>query len=164
MKASFQYQIQKPYQNFSTRLLRFVANRFYLYIPDLVLIVLLVIPPYHMEKILLIVSGLVILGFRDIVLMRRSIYYLKQFSVDDHNVKFSVIKYSDVAKEHENHIANVALEKAFNPFRLIIRENDEVVHQQYALGYWNKSRLEDLHDKYNNLKQDVTLESMFKAR
>lgn len=164
MKASIHYQIQKPYHIFTQRILRFVLNRFYLYIPDMVLVALLVIPPYHTQKILLIVTGLVILGFRDLVLMRRSIYYLNDFEVDDHNVRFSLIRYNEVIENHENHIANVALEKVGNPFRLIIKENNQVVHEQYALGYWDKRRLEDLYEKYNNLKEDVTLESMFKAR
>ena len=163
MKASIHYQIQKPYHIFSQRILRFVVNRFYLYIPDLALITLLVIPPYHSQKILLIVTGLVILGFRDIVMMRRSIYYLNDFEVSDQNVRFSLIKYNEVVENHENHIANVALEKATNPFRLIIMENNNVVHEQYALGYWDKKRLEELYEKYNNLKEDVTLETMFKA-
>ena len=161
--AGLNYQIEHPYQEFSKRILRFVAKKFYLYIPDLILLVLLVIPPYESDEILMIVTGLVILGFRDIVLMRRSIYYLNQFRVEDQSVRFSLIKYNDVFDRHENHIANVAVEKAKQPFRLIIKENDQVVHQQYAIGYWTKARLEDLYNKFNNMKQDVTLESMFQG-
>ena len=164
MKASINYEIQTPYREFSKRILRFIRNRFYLYIPDLALITLLVIPPYDTEKVLMIVTGLVVLGFRDIIIMRRSIHYLNQFKVEDQNVQFSLIKYNEVNEEHDNHIANVNLEKASTPFRLVIRENNRVVHQQYAMGYWTKSRLEDLYNKFNHLKQDVTLESMFKAK
>lgn len=163
MKTSMNYQIEHPYQVFSKRILRVVVRRFYLYIPDLVLITLLVIPPYKSEQILMIVTGLVILGFRDLVLMRRSIYYLNQFKVEEQSVKFSLIRYNEVVEDHENHIANVAIEKGSQPFRLIIKENNQVVHQQYAIGYWTKSRLNELYEQFNNLKQDVTLESMFKG-
>jgi len=163
MKASMNYQIERPYQDFSKRILRFIVRRFYLYIPDLALITLLVIPPYKSEQILMIVTALVILGFRDLVLMRRSIYYLNQFKVEEQSVQFSLIRYNEVVENHENHIANVAIEKGTQPFRLIIRENNQVVHQQYAIGYWTKSRLNELYEHFQNLKQDVTLESMFKG-
>ncbi|MBS3806934.1 MAG: hypothetical protein KGY60_05470 [Bacteroidales bacterium] len=163
MKASMNYQIERPYQVFSKRILRVVVRKFYLYIPDLVLITLLVIPPYKSEQILMIVTGLVILGFRDLVLMRRSIYYLNQFKVEEQSVKFSLIRYNEVVEDHENHIANVDIEKGSQPFRLIIKENNQVVHQQYAIGYWTKSRLNELYEQFHNLKQDVTLESMFKG-
>ena len=163
MKATIDYQIERPYQDFSKRILRFAAKKFYLYIPDLALITLLVIPPYKTEQILMIVTGLVILGFRDIVLMRRSVYYLNQFRVEEQSVQFSLIRYNEVVENHENHIANVSMEKGTQPFRLIIKENDQVVHQQYAIGYWTKSRLQALYDEFNNMKQDVTLESMFKG-
>jgi len=163
MKASMNYQIERAYQDFSKRILRFAARKFYLYIPDLVLITLLVIPPYKGEQILMIVTGLVILGFRDIVLMRRSKYYLNQFKVEAQSVYFSLIRYNDVVEIHENHIANVSMEKGSQPFRLIIRENNKVVHQQYAIGYWTKSRLNELYEQFNSLKQDVTLESMFQG-
>ena len=110
----------------------------------------------------MIVSGLVVLGFRDLVVLRRSTYYLNQFKVEDQMVSFSVMRYNQIYLTRHNHISSINLEKKYRPFRLVIKENDEIIHQQYALGFWNKKKLEELYQKFHNLKQDISIESMFK--
>jgi hypothetical protein len=162
MEATLYFEINQESKDFTKRMLRFVKQNFWLYLPDLALIALLIMPPYRMEKTLMIVTGLVILGFRDLVVMRRSTHYLNQFKVEDQMVTFSVRKYNHILFSRENHIANVEVIKEYRPFRLVIKENDEVVHRQYAIGYWSKKRLEDLYQQYNHLKQDISMDTMFK--
>jgi hypothetical protein len=115
-----------------------------------------------MEKTLMIISGLVVLGFRDLVVIRRSTYYLSQFKVEEQMVSFSILRYNQPYLTRKNHISNVELVREYRPYRLLIKENNAVIHQQYALGYWNKAKLEELYRKFNDLKQDVSMESMFK--
>jgi hypothetical protein len=162
MEATLYYELNKENKDFTKRMLRFLKNNLWLYIPDIVLIVLLVIPPYEMEKTLMIVSGLVVLGFRDLVVLRRSTYYLNQIKVEDQMVSFSVMRYNQIYLSSENHISNVDIIREYRPFRLVIKENGEVVHQQYALGFWSREKLEELYQKFHNLKQGVSMDSMFK--
>ncbi|MBS3768718.1 MAG: hypothetical protein V5A47_00905 [Bacteroidales bacterium] len=162
MEATLYYELNKENKDFTKRMLRFLKNNLWLYIPDIALIVLLVIPPYEMEKTLMIVSGLVVLGFRDLVVLRRSTYYLNQIKVEDQMVSFSVMRYNQIYLSSENHISNVDLIREYHPFRLVIKENGEVVHQQYALGFWSREKLEELYQKFHNLKQGVSMDSMFK--
>ena len=162
MEATLFYELNTENKDFTKRMLRFLKHNIWLYIPDFVLIILFVLPPYEMEKTLMIISGLVVLGFRDLVVIRRSTYYLSQFKVEEQMVTFSVLRYNQNYITRRNHISNIELVREYRPFRLLIRENNEVVHQQYALGYWNKAKLEELYRKFNDLKQDVSMESMFK--
>lgn len=156
------YEIDSAERNFSKRILRFVKNNVWLYIPDIVLIIFLILPPYEIEKTLMIVSALVVLGFRDLVILRRSTYCLSQFKVKDQTVFFSIMKYNQVFYFRQNHIANVDLILTHRPFRLVIMENDKMIHHQYAIGHWNKKRLKKLYKQYKNMKQDISIETMFK--
>lgn len=162
MEATLYYELNTENRDFTKRMLRFLKHNIWLYIPDFALIILLFLPPYEMEKTLMIISGLVVLGFRDLVVIRRSTYYLSQFKVEEQRVTFSVLRYNQNYLTRQNHISNIVLVREYRPFRLLIKENNEVVHQQYALGYWNKAKLEELYRKFNDLKQDVSMESMFK--
>ncbi|MFP4620305.1 MAG: hypothetical protein ACLFM7_03275 [Bacteroidales bacterium] len=162
MEATLYYELNEENKDFTKRMLRFLKNNIWLYIPDIVLLVLLAFPPYSMEKTLMIITGLVVLGFRDLVVLRRSTYYLSQFKVEEQMVSFSVMRYNQIYLSRRTHISNVDLVREYRPFRLLIKENDEVVHQQYALGFWNKEKLEEFYQKFRNLKQDISIESMFK--
>lgn len=163
MEATLYYELNTENKDFTRRMLRFLKHNIWLYIPDFILIALLVIPPYEMEKTLMIISGLVVLGFRDLVVLRRSTYYLNEFKVDDQMmVTFSVLRYNQIYLTRQNHISNIELSREYRPFRLLISENNEVVHQQYALGYWKRNKLEELYRKFSDLKQDISIESMFK--
>ena len=162
MEATLYYELNTENKDFTKRMLRFLKNNIWLYIPDFLLLVMLAFPPYEMEKTLMIISGLIVLGFRDLIVMRRSTYYLNQFKVEDQMVSFSVMRYNQIYLTRHNHISSINLDKEYRPFRLVIKENDEIIHQQYALGFWNKKKLEELYQKFHNLKQDISIESMFK--
>ena len=163
MEAALHYEINTKDRDFSRRMMRFVKHNIWFYIPDIILLVILILPPYEMQKTLMIISGLVVLGFRDLIVLRRSTYYLNRFIVEEQMVSFSVMKYNQIFFTRQNHISNVELTREYKPYRLVIRENNEVVHIQYAIGYWNRKKLKDLYERFNNLKQDISIESMFKG-
>lgn len=162
MEATLYYEINAKDKDFANRMMRFVKHNFWIYIPDFVLIILLILPPYEMDKTLMIISGLVVLGFRDVVVLRRSTYYLDRFKVEDQMVSFAVMRYNHIFFTRQNHISNVELVREERPYRIVFKENNEVVHQQYAIGYWKKDKLEELYRKFNELKQGISMESMFK--
>lgn len=158
------FEIPEIYKNYSTRILRFVKRRFWLYIPDGIIIVLLIIPPYSTSETLALISGLVVLGFRDIVIMRRMNSYLSSFKVEESTVFISVLKYSNILINRSTHISNIDLRLSdkWYGYSVEIFEGGALIHQQYAIGYWTKQRLAELYDKFNSLKGDVNLNTMFK--
>jgi len=164
MKDNMFFEIPEIYKNYSTRILRFVKGRFWLYIPDAIIIILLIIPPYSTSETLALISGLVVLGFRDILIMGRMSSYLAAFKVEESNVHITVLKYNHVFINRTAHISNIDLRLSdkWYGFSLEIFEGGELIHQQYAIGYWTKSLLYDLYEKFNSLKGGVNLDAMFK--
>ena len=164
MKDNMVFEIPEVYKNYSSRILKFLKRKFWLYIPDAIIIVLLIIPPYSASETMALISGLVVLGFRDIVILRRINSYLSSFKVEESTVYISVLKYSDVLINRSTHISNIdlrLLDKWYG-YSVEIFEGGELIHQQYAIGYWTKQRLADLYDKFNSFKGGVNLNAMFK--
>jgi len=164
MKDNMFFEIPEIYKNYSTRLLRFVRRKFWLYIPDAIIIVLLIIPPYSTNETIALISALVVFGFRDIIIMRRMNSYLSAFKVEESNVYITVLRYNHVSVNRTTHISNIDLRLSdkWYGFSMEILEGGELIHQQYAIGYWTKSRILDLYEKFNSLKGGVNLNAMFK--
>ncbi len=165
MSADVVYKIEIGYQDFTTRILRVVKQNFLLYIPDALLIVLLIIPPYNLEKTLSIIGGLLILGIRDIIIMKRNIKYLNNFEVHNGLVYFSILKYSDVYINDHDHITNIDMEwiESKNNCRLVIKRKNSIIHTQYAIGYWTKNRLKELYKEFKEIKNDNNIEDIFRG-
>ena len=164
MKDNMFFEIPEIYRSYSTRLLKFVRRKFWFYIPDALIIILLIIPPYSTSETIALISGLVVLGFRDIIIMRRMNFYLSAFIVEESNVFITVLKYNHVYINRTTHISNVDLRLSDKWYGLSIEilEGGELIHQQYAIGYWTKSRIKDLYEKFRSLKGGVNLNAMFK--
>jgi len=129
-----------------------------------VIIVFLIIPPYSSNETLALISGLVVLGFRDIFLMQRLNTYLVSFSLEEAMVSYTIYKNNQPVIRSSSHISNIELrfsEKLIGSY-LEIFENDQLIHQQYALGYWTKKRLKRLYSQFHSYKGDVNLSSMFR--
>lgn len=166
MNTDLSFEIPEKYKDFSKRILRFARSHFWMYIPDGVIILLLIIPPYSKSETLALISGLVVLGFRDIVIMRMMKAYLSSFRVSDSMVFYTVYKYSQVFLDHSTHISNIDIKLAQKWYGLSIGLYDGgvLVHQQYAMGYWTKQRLRELYNKFNEIKGGVNLKAMFREQ
>ena len=164
MKDNMLFEIPEMYKSYSTRLLKFMKRKFWFYIPDGIIIALLIIPPYSTSETMALISALIVLGFRDIIIMRRMNFYLSAFIVEESNVYITVLKYNHVYINRTTHISNVDLRLSDKWYGLSIEilEGGELIHQQYAIGYWTKSRIKDLYEKFRSLKGGVNLNAMFK--
>jgi hypothetical protein len=166
MNKDIEYEIPEFYRDFSRRILRFARTHFWMYIPDAIIIIFLLIPPYSTSETIALISGLVVLGFRDIFIMRRMKFYLFSFKVQESMVYYTVHKYNQVMIDRSTHISNVDIKisQRWYGFSIGIYENDLLVHQQYAMGYWTKQRLRELYNRFNSLKGGVNLKAMFKEQ
>ena len=162
MGTTLYYQVNVEHKDFIKRLLRIVKNNIWLYIPDLILIGILVTPPYELEKTVMIITGLLVLAIRDLDILRRTIFYLSEIKVEDQMVSFSIMKYNDIYDVQESHISNVELVKRYKPYRLVFRLKNQEIHQQYAIGFWKRQKLEELYRNFNDLKQGISIDDMFK--
>jgi hypothetical protein len=165
MHANMKYAITKKYKGFTGRIFQFVKNNFWLYIPDTILIIILLIPPYSLNEFLLIFTALVILGFRDVVLLKRISRYLELFQVENTIVYITILHFSQTYEARQAHISkiNLVLHEEKSPMQLDIYDNNQLMHKQYAIGYWNKERLKDLYQSFNKLKKEMNLGVMFRG-
>jgi hypothetical protein len=166
MDNNMTFEVPDFYKDFSKRILRFARRHFWMYIPDGIIIIFLVIPPYSTSETIALISGLVILGFRDIFLMRRMSNYLSYFKVEDSMVFYTIHKYSQIMVERSAHISNIdiKLSKRWHGLSIGLYESGVLVHQQYAMGYWTKQRLREIYNRFNSLKGGVNLNAMFKEQ
>jgi len=165
MSLNVVYKIDTAYQDFSVRILRVVRQNLWLYLPDTVLIILLIVPPYALEETLSIIAGLLILGIRDIIIIKRNIKYLNFFEIQNGLVHYSILRYSMVYIEDKEHITNIDMEwiESQNNSRLQLIRKDSVVHTQYAMGYWTRNRLKKLYFEFKELKKDNNIEDIFRG-
>ena len=165
MHANLTYKISDPYKDYLSRLMQFVKKNIWLYIPDSILLLMLILPPYSLDKAIMILTGLVLISFRDVIAMKRSARYLNHFTVEDSYVNYSILKYSKIFKNKKVHISRVSLvlEEFKRPYFLDIYEQGSLVHRQYAIGYWSLNKLREMHSNFNSLKKDMNLSSMFRG-
>ena len=98
--------------------------------------------------------------------MGRMNSYLSSFKVQESMVTLSILRYNHVLIDRSTHISNVDLKlsKRWYGFSVEIFEGGELIHQQYAIGYWTKKRLAELYDRFKSLKGGVNLNAMFKEQ
>ncbi len=160
------FEIPEFYKDFSKRILRFARSHFWMYIPDGIIIILLIIPPYSTSETMALITGLVVLGFRDIFIMRRMSNYLSSFKVSDLMVFYTIYKYSQIMTDRSTHISNVDIKLSQRWYGLSIGlyEGGVLIHQQYAMGHWTRQRIKELYNRFNALKGGVNLNAMFKEQ
>jgi hypothetical protein len=164
MDKEMSYEIPEFYRDFSKRILRFARRHFWMYIPDAVIIILLIVPPYSSSETIALISGLVVLGFRDIVIMRRMSNYLSSIKVRDSMIYYTIYKHNQVMIDRSSHISNfdIKISEKWYGLSIGLYESGLLIHQQYAMGYWTKERLRELYNRFNSLKGGVNLNAMFK--
>ncbi|MFO8235615.1 MAG: hypothetical protein R6U04_09455 [Bacteroidales bacterium] len=165
MHVHFEYKIPDFYSDFPARIIHFFKKNILLYIPDFILLIILIIPPYNLQQTLIILTGLVILSLRDVIVMKRITKYLYCFKVENSSVEYSILRYSKIYEKRKVHISKVHLNlrSRKKPYRLEIYEGNELIHVQYALGYYSLEKLKELYKNFHNLKKDMDLGVMFRG-
>lgn len=165
MHVYLEYRIPDIYRDFPARMVIFFRRNIHLYIPDFILLIFLMIPPYNWQETLYILTGLVILSLRDVFVMKRITKYLALFKVENYFVEYSILKYSRVYEQRRVHISkvNLNLSTRKKPYKLEIYEGEELMHVQYAIGYYSLRKLKEIYSNFHNLKKELGLGVMFRG-
>lgn len=165
MHVYLEYRIPDVYRDFPARMVKFFRQNIHLYIPDFILLIFLIIPPYNWQETLYILTGLVILSLRDVIVMKRNAKYLDNFKVENSFVEYSILKYSRVFKQRRVNISKVHLNLSTRrkPYKLEIYEGEDLVHVQYAIGYYSLEKLKEIYSNFHNLKKELNLGVMFRG-
>jgi hypothetical protein len=161
----YQYFSSINDQDYLGRILIFVKRNIWLYIPDFVLVLFLVLPPYSWHEALLVIGISLVLSIRDVCLLIYSVNHLGKFIIDGDSVSIAVLRKSELQRQYSGSISEFDIKvkgKLFFKKTLIIK-NNEVIHYQYAIGNWSPKKMDELYEHFYNVKRDIGFWKIFKG-
>ncbi len=159
------YFSKHPDSDYLGRVFLFMKRNFYLYLPDLVIIIYLVLPPYSLREALILILLLLILSTRDIFLLKLSRYHLGEFVAINNDVYIKIFKKNKLHQKYEEYISDMDVEINYHfgfPVLYILRQ-DELLFKQYATGVWSGKRMKEFKDSFYDFKKEQAMWKMFKG-
>ena len=155
MSRECKHQIKKEEVDFIYRVLITIKRVWYLYIPDIILLVWILSPPFSMEKLRYFIIAILILGFRDISIIKQSQYYLESLRLEENRAFIQIVKYGklETRVEQDIHTLSVQLYKKFCCSYLDIYRGRDLLHRQYAVGSYTFQKLHYLAEKIKQCKK-----------
>jgi hypothetical protein len=152
-------------QDYLGRILIFIKRNFWLYIPDLIILLFLVLPPYSWFETNIIITLALVLSIRDILLLKYAVFHLGKFIIDGDSVSLAILRKSELHKQYSGNISEFDIKiksKLFFKKTLILKSN-EVIHCQYAIGNWTPKKMDELYEQFYNIKRDIGFWKIFKG-
>ncbi len=159
------YFSKYPDNDYLGRVFLFMKRNFYLYLPDLIVILYLVIPPYSWKEAIYLILILLILSIRDIFILRYSRYHLGEFIAINNDVYIKILKKGKLNQQFKEYISDIDVEINYHvgfPVLYILRQ-DEVLFKQYATGIWSGKRMREFKDSFYDFKKEQSMWKMFKG-
>ncbi|OFX21787.1 MAG: hypothetical protein A2041_14025 [Bacteroidetes bacterium GWA2_31_9b] len=152
-------------QDYFGRFLLFAKRNFWLYIPDFITLLFLIIPPYTRFETILLVSIIIILSVRDIAVLKLSIFHLAKFNIDEDYISIAILRKSKLNSQISGNISEFDIKvKSFVCFRTMeIFQDNKMIHKQYATGYWSGKKMKELYEQFYDAKRNIGMWRMFKA-
>jgi len=152
-------------QDYLGRILIFVKRNFWLYIPDFVLVLFLVLPPYSWHEALFVIGISLLLSIRDVFLLIYSVNHLGKFIIDGDSVSLAILRKSELQKQYSGNISEFDIKIRGKLFfkKAFILKNNEVIHCQYAIGNWTPKKMDELYEQFYSIKRDTGFWKIFKV-
>lgn len=135
-----------------------IKRVWYLYIPDILLIIWIIAPPFSTEKLKLFIIAILLLGFRDISIIKQSQQHLESIKLKDGSAIIKTIRYSKVEEVIEKDINTLTmrLQKRLCCSYMDIYLDSELFHRQYAVGSYTFQKLHYLLEKVKQYQEIQT--------
>ncbi|MEE4197126.1 MAG: hypothetical protein V2I54_05740 [Bacteroidales bacterium] len=159
------YFSKHPDSSYPGRVLLFIKRNFYLYLPDLIVLVYLVIPPYTWKEAIYLIMILLVLSLRDILLLRYSRYHLGEFVAINNDVYLKILKKGKLHQQYKEYISDIDMEINYHlgfPVLYILKQ-DELLFKQYATGVWSGKRMREFKESFYDFKKEQSMWKMFKG-
>src|SRR6056297_3125432 len=104
------YFSKHPDNDYLGRVFLFMKINFYLYLPDLIVILYLVLPPYSWEEAIYLILILLVLSIRDILILRFSRYHLGEFVAINNDVFIKILKKGKLNQQFKEYISDIDVE------------------------------------------------------
>ena len=159
------YFSKSPDNEYLGRVFLFMKRNFYLYLPDVVVILFLVLPPYSWRETIYLLIMLLILSIRDIMLLKYSVYHLGEFVAINNDVYLKILKKRKLHQQYKEYITDIEIEINYRfgiPVMYILKQ-DEVLFKQYPTGIWSGKRMKEFKDSFYDFKKEQAMWKMFKG-
>jgi len=153
-------------QGFISRIFLFLKRNYWLYSLEVLLVLLLALPPYHWNEIKVIILIVATIIIRDITILRFSYKHLGKFVAKGNEVFIGIIYGSKIRKELNEWLPELDLEIRYRfgvPVLYIIKGN-EVLFKQYSFGVWSLQKMTEFVNSFYDYKKEQALWKMFKGQ
>ncbi|OFX86427.1 MAG: hypothetical protein A2W99_13640 [Bacteroidetes bacterium GWF2_33_16] len=152
-------------QDYLGRILLFAKHNLILYIPDIVTLLFLILPPYSWLETKIIIGLALLLSIRDILLLKYAVFHLGKFIIDGDSVSIAILRKSELHKQYTANISEIDLIIKGKLWfkKVLVLENQKLIHCQYAIGNWSPRKLIELHEHFYHIKRELGFWKMFKG-
>lgn len=153
-------------QNHLGRVFLFFKRNYWLYIIDLFIILFLVIPPYNWEETRLLLILLIVLLFRDVIVLKLSYKHLGKFVAKGNEVLVGILNGSKLQEDRVEWLPDMELEVKYKmgiPVLYVLNGN-EIVFKQYPVGNWTLDKMKEFIDSFYDYKKEQALWKIYKGQ
>jgi len=148
------------------RVFSFIKRNYWLYVIDIIIIALLIIPPYNWQETRVLILILVILFIRDIIILRYSYRYLGSFIAKGNEVTICILKGRKMSGEISTWMQDLEIEMKYKfgfPV-LYINKESETIFKQYAVGTWSANKMQEFIDSFYDYKKEQNMWKIYKGQ
>lgn len=152
--------------NYFGRVFLFVKRNYWLFLLDIVIIIFLIIPPYNWEETRLLLAMMVLLLFRDLLILKLSYKHLGRFIAKGNEVLIGILNKSNLHKDLKVWLPDIELEikYKFGIPVLYITNGSEIVFKQYPIGIWTIDKMKEFIDSFYDYKKEQALWKIYKGQ
>jgi len=152
-------------QRYLGRVFLFAKRNYWLFILDIIVILFLVIPPYHKAETHVLLIMIVLLLIRDFIILKISSKHLGRFVAKGNEVVIGILNKSKFQNDAIEWLPDIELEIRYKlgvPV-LYILNGVEVVFKQYPVGVWTVDKMKEFLDSFYEYKKEQALWKIYKG-
>ncbi len=162
----FNYYSTKSDQSYLGRVFLLVKRNYWLFLPDIIIFMILIFPPYTLRETYVLIGLLLILLVRDIILLKLGVYHISKFLVKGNDVNICILRKNKIHREINEWLPDIELEvKYINGMPILfISKRNEVLFKQYPIGRWSAAKMKEFVDSFYDYKKEQAMWKIFKGQ
>jgi hypothetical protein len=124
------------------------------------------LPPYNWEETRLLLIMMLVLLFRDILILKLSYRHLGKFIAKGNEISIGILAKSKLQEDITEWLPDIELEIKYKlgvPV-LYIFNGSEIVFKQYPVGVWTVDKMKEFIDSFYDYKKEQALWKIYKGQ
>ncbi len=151
--------------DYGTRVFRFMRRNMAMYLPDIGLLLMLLLPPYTWQQFWLALIGLLILSIRDVIILVLAKYHVYHVAMKGDEVVIEMVRYSKHFRTFRVPIRDlsITIKETLGCKIMCMKEGQFLLHKQYPIGVWSPEAIEQLKLRVHEEKKEKLLHTIFRG-